>query len=203
VRKAFDDDEIFISGKIDAPLLLLGLMYREASRAMEMEPGDNDSRFPIHLVNSRIGISQVEKLQNFINNVKPPSWYYPGTLIRFLGNIWPSNRSFQVSLIYFWSLFLFIILELILHDLVVMLRSPNVPLGKISLAPLGLFPKLEQLVTTLANLLLLGKSLKIATGGCIFIKGISRKIREPAAPLAKGLLSDFQHPAAPLAKGNR
>jgi hypothetical protein len=26
VRKAFDDDEIFISGKIDAPLLLFGLV---------------------------------------------------------------------------------------------------------------------------------------------------------------------------------
>jgi hypothetical protein len=54
-----------------------------------------------------------------------------------------------------------------------MLRSPNVPLGKISLAPLGLFQKLEQQVTTLANLLLLGIALRISTPGRAFSKGKS------------------------------
>jgi hypothetical protein len=73
VRKAFEDNEIFQSGKIDSVLLLFGLMYREASRAMEMEPGESDSRFPIYLVNSKLGFPQVEKLRNFINNVEPPS----------------------------------------------------------------------------------------------------------------------------------
>jgi hypothetical protein len=65
LRKAFDDEKIYNSGKINMPLLLFGFMYREASQAMEMEPGENDSRFPLHLVNSRIGILQVENLQKF------------------------------------------------------------------------------------------------------------------------------------------
>jgi hypothetical protein len=84
-------------------------------------------------------------------------------------------------------LFLFIILELILHDLVVMLRSPNVPLGKISLAPLGLFQKLEQQVTTLANLLLLGIALRISTPSHAFSKGKSLKIATAGRTFIKGI----------------
>ena len=37
--KALEKCVLLKDGRIDAPLLLLGLMYREASRAMEIEPG--------------------------------------------------------------------------------------------------------------------------------------------------------------------
>jgi hypothetical protein len=43
------------NGGIDAPLLLLGLMYREASCAMEVEPGAATDA-PVHLFESSFGI---------------------------------------------------------------------------------------------------------------------------------------------------
>jgi len=70
-KKAFGED-VFNAGKIDAPLLLVGLMYREACRAMEMEPGGDD-KSPDHLVNSSLGVAQVKKLENLIKAVVVPS----------------------------------------------------------------------------------------------------------------------------------
>lgn len=53
-------------------LLLVGLMYREASRAMEMEP-EGDGKSPVHLVNSSIGLPQVKKIETLIKAVVVPS----------------------------------------------------------------------------------------------------------------------------------
>lgn len=57
--------------KIDAPLLLLGLMYREASRAMEIEPGV-ETNTPDQLLNSPFGFPEIEKIEKLINAVKLP-----------------------------------------------------------------------------------------------------------------------------------
>jgi hypothetical protein len=59
-------------GKIDAPLLLLGLMYREVSRAMEIEPGA-ETKAPLHLVGSPFGIKEVKKIENLLKNIRIPS----------------------------------------------------------------------------------------------------------------------------------
>ena len=71
-KKGFQD-EVFQAHKIDSTLLLvLGLMYREANHAMEMEPGGDD-KSPDHLVNSPFRIQQMKKIENLINNVVIPS----------------------------------------------------------------------------------------------------------------------------------
>jgi len=57
--------------KIDAPLLLIGLMYREVSRAMEIEPG-GDTNNPSQLISSPFGIQQIHKLENLIEDVDLP-----------------------------------------------------------------------------------------------------------------------------------
>jgi hypothetical protein len=58
--------------KIDAPLLLLGLMYQEVSRSMEMEP-DAPTKAPDHLVNSPFGVKEVKKIERLIESVVLPS----------------------------------------------------------------------------------------------------------------------------------
>jgi hypothetical protein len=65
-------DSSFLSGKIDAPLLLLGLMYQEVSRAMEIEPGAL-TKDPTHLVNSPFGIKEVQKIESLLKSVHFPS----------------------------------------------------------------------------------------------------------------------------------
>ena len=70
-KKGFRD-EVFQAHKIDSTLLLVDLMYREANRAMEMEPGGDD-KSPDHLVNSPFGIQQMKKIENLINNVVIPA----------------------------------------------------------------------------------------------------------------------------------
>lgn len=60
------------NGKIDAPLLLLGLMYREASRAMEIEPGAV-AKVPVHLSESRFGIKELNKIESIFGKVCLPS----------------------------------------------------------------------------------------------------------------------------------
>jgi hypothetical protein len=56
-------------GKIDAPLLLLGLMYREVSRSMEVEP-DAPSKHPEQVVASKFGIKEVKKIERLLNGLK-------------------------------------------------------------------------------------------------------------------------------------
>ena len=57
-----------VGGRIDSPLLLLGLIYREVSRAMELEPGVETSA-PSHLINSPFGVEQLDQLCKFINGL--------------------------------------------------------------------------------------------------------------------------------------
>ena len=56
-------------GRIDAPLLLLGLMYREASHAMEIEPGAATD-IPVHLSESPFGIKELNKIKSMISKVR-------------------------------------------------------------------------------------------------------------------------------------
>ena len=72
-KKTFSDDSVLDAGHVDAPLLLVGLMYREASRAMEVEPEVNDGKFPDHLLGSPFGVAQIRKLESLINRVVLPS----------------------------------------------------------------------------------------------------------------------------------
>lgn len=66
---ALQDSSILISGKMDAPLLLLGLMYREVSRCIEVEPGAS-SKAPDHLVNSQLGIQELNKIEKLLDLVE-------------------------------------------------------------------------------------------------------------------------------------
>ena len=72
LKNDFGDSSVFEHGKIDAPLLLLGLIYREVSRSMETEP-DNPTKAPDYLVNSSFGIEEVKKIEKLIDNVVLPS----------------------------------------------------------------------------------------------------------------------------------
>jgi hypothetical protein len=67
-------DSSFSSGQIDAPLLLLGLIYQEVSRAMEIEPdSDAPTKAPNHLVHSSFGIKEVKKIESLLKSVRLPS----------------------------------------------------------------------------------------------------------------------------------
>jgi hypothetical protein len=72
IQNALADSAIFESGKIDAPLLLLGLLYREVSRSMEIEPGDN-TKLPDHLVKSSFGVKEIRKIESLLKKVHLPS----------------------------------------------------------------------------------------------------------------------------------
>jgi hypothetical protein len=72
LENALGDSDVFESGKIDAPLLLLGLMFREVSRSMEMEP-DGESKAPVQLVNSPFGIKEMNRMEFLIDAVSLPS----------------------------------------------------------------------------------------------------------------------------------
>jgi hypothetical protein len=68
VREDLANPAILEAGKMDAPLLLLGLMYREVARSMEIEPDDSSS--PAHLINSPLGRQEVDELQTLINGLE-------------------------------------------------------------------------------------------------------------------------------------
>lgn len=55
-------------GEIDAHLLLLGLMYREVSRSMEMEPGA-PTKAPDHLASSPFGIKEMNKIESLLKSI--------------------------------------------------------------------------------------------------------------------------------------
>lgn len=57
--------------KIDAPLLLLGLMYREVSRSMEIEPGA-PTKAPDYLIKSPFGIQEVNEIERLMDGVHLP-----------------------------------------------------------------------------------------------------------------------------------
>jgi hypothetical protein len=56
---------------MDAPLLLLGLMFREISRAMEIEEGE-PTKFPPQLVSSPLGIGEMQKLEALMESISLP-----------------------------------------------------------------------------------------------------------------------------------
>ena len=71
VTDHLSDDSLIESGKVDGPLLLLGLMYREVSHCMEVEPGENTA--PSHLVDSPLGIDELNQIEDLINGLVVPS----------------------------------------------------------------------------------------------------------------------------------
>ena len=68
-RKALKECLLSEDGRIDAPLLLLGLMYREASRAMEVEPGA-ESDVPVHLSESAFGVKELGQIESMIGKLR-------------------------------------------------------------------------------------------------------------------------------------
>ena len=50
-------------------LLLLGLLYREVKRSIEVEPSEENT-FPDHLASSLLGIKELDQTQKVLNNVK-------------------------------------------------------------------------------------------------------------------------------------
>jgi hypothetical protein len=72
LKKDLGDSSIINSGKIDAPLLLLGLTYREVSRSMEIEPGAPTGA-PNHLAGSSFGVRELNEIEKLINSVHFPS----------------------------------------------------------------------------------------------------------------------------------
>jgi hypothetical protein len=67
-HQALQESVVDDNGKIDAPLLLLGLMYREASRALEVEPGAT-SNVPLHLSESPFGMKELTKIESILGKV--------------------------------------------------------------------------------------------------------------------------------------
>jgi hypothetical protein len=62
VRKNLEETE---AGNVDAPLLLLGLLYREVSRVIEVEPGE-ETTAPAQLVNSPFGKKQLDEIKKLL-----------------------------------------------------------------------------------------------------------------------------------------
>ena len=67
--KALEKCVLSEDGKIDAPLLLLGLIYQEASHAMEIEPGAATD-IPAHLSESPFGIKELNKIKSMIGKFR-------------------------------------------------------------------------------------------------------------------------------------
>lgn len=72
LKKELGDTSVLEGVRIDAPLLLLGLMYREVCRAMEIEPG-GDTEAPDQLVNSPFGIDEMNKIETLLSEVCLPT----------------------------------------------------------------------------------------------------------------------------------
>jgi hypothetical protein len=72
LKNALGDSSVLNGGKIDAPLLLLGLVYREVSRSMEIEPGIPTGA-PDHLVESPFGVRELNEIERLIKSVCLPS----------------------------------------------------------------------------------------------------------------------------------
>ena len=68
VTDHLSDDSLIESGKVDGPLLLLGLIYREVSCCMEVEPGENTTA-PSYLVDSPLGINELNQIEDLINGL--------------------------------------------------------------------------------------------------------------------------------------
>ena len=81
--KALEKCVLLEDGIIDAPLLLLGLMYWEASRAMEIEPGAATD-IPVHLSESPFGMCSLQSPT--LSGQSPVIvWSFPGQCLAKLG----------------------------------------------------------------------------------------------------------------------
>ena len=67
-KEDLSDVTLVTSGKIDGPLLLLGLLYREVRRVIEAKPGD-DSGVPSHIFNSPLGVKELDEIEGFLEEV--------------------------------------------------------------------------------------------------------------------------------------
>ena len=65
------DGSVMNNGKVDVPLLLLGLMYRNVSCSMEVEPGEKTNA-PLHLIQSPLGIQELNRVEELINGLSVP-----------------------------------------------------------------------------------------------------------------------------------
>jgi hypothetical protein len=72
-RNGLGDSKVFEDGKIDPPLLLLGLLFREVSRAIEIEPGTPPTQYPEQLVNSPFGIEEMNRIEETLDAVDIPT----------------------------------------------------------------------------------------------------------------------------------
>jgi hypothetical protein len=70
LKTSLADESVF--DKIDAPLLLFGLVYREVFRAIEKEP-DDGKEVPIYLQHSKFGIAELKKMEKVLKGVHIPS----------------------------------------------------------------------------------------------------------------------------------
>jgi hypothetical protein len=71
LNDSFNDSAVFEDRTIDAPLLLLGLTFREISRAMEVEDGES-AKLPPQLVASTLGIREMQKIEDMLESVVLP-----------------------------------------------------------------------------------------------------------------------------------
>jgi hypothetical protein len=72
LKKAFAEPSVFKAGKVEAPLFLFGLIFREVSRSLEMEP-DAPTKAPAHLVKSPFGIKELREIEKLMNGVCIPT----------------------------------------------------------------------------------------------------------------------------------
>ena len=68
LKDSLCDPSVLEGGKVNAPLLLSGLMYQEICRAMEMEP-DAPTGAPKSLINSPFGIKELKEIEAVLDNV--------------------------------------------------------------------------------------------------------------------------------------
>ena len=68
LKDSLCNPSVLEGGKVDAPLLLLGLMYQEICCAMEMEP-DAPTGAPKSLINSPFGIKELKEIEAVLDNV--------------------------------------------------------------------------------------------------------------------------------------
>lgn len=57
------------AGNVDTPLLLVGLLYREVKRVIEVEPDEGSSALA-DLVNSPFGIRELNQIERLINDAQ-------------------------------------------------------------------------------------------------------------------------------------
>ena len=67
VRKEMTDLSRLDPANVDAPLLLLGFLYREVCQAMEVESGDETA--PAHLIDSPLGIKELDQIEKVIDGL--------------------------------------------------------------------------------------------------------------------------------------